>query len=75
MLHAVAAIAHNAAGDSEAARAEAESGVAIARELRHSSALATALSALGQARLRDDPDARWPRSRRVRRWCDPAPPT
>ena len=57
MLHAVAAIAHNAAGDSEAARAEAETGVVIARALRHSSALATALSALGQARLRDDPDA------------------
>ena len=57
MLHAVASIAHNAAGDTEAARTEAEAGVAIARELRHSSALATALSALGQARLRDDPDA------------------
>jgi ATP/maltotriose-dependent transcriptional regulator MalT len=57
MLHAVSAIAHNAAGDAVAARNEAEAGVAIARELRHSSALATALSALGQALLRDDPEA------------------
>jgi predicted ATPase/class 3 adenylate cyclase len=57
MLYAVAAIAHNAAGDSVVAREQAEAGVAIARELRHSSALATALSALGQSLLRDDPDA------------------
>ena len=57
MLHAFAAIAHNVAGDPVAARAEAEDAVQIARELRHSSALATALSALGQALVRDDPAA------------------
>jgi predicted ATPase/class 3 adenylate cyclase len=56
MLHAFAAIAHNVAGDPDAARTEAEAAVRVARELRHSSALATALSALGQSLVRTSPE-------------------
>ena len=50
MLHAVAAIAHNAAGDARSAPCRSRSRCGDRRrELRHSSALATTLSALGQA--------------------------
>ncbi len=70
MLYAVAAIAHNAAGDSVAAREQAEAGVAIARA-------APALVGVGdRARVHSGsrscattPTRHWPRSRRARHWC------